>query len=61
MAGKQLLDAEETAHLLHMPIDTLYAYTSSKQIPHYKIGRRLLFDLDKILKWIEDHEVPMIK
>lgn len=37
----RLLDSNEAATLLKIPVNTLYQF--SRQIPHRKIGKRLLF------------------
>jgi hypothetical protein len=36
---------------------TVYGWVSEKYIPHSKVGRHLMFDLDKIEKWIESSNV----
>jgi len=36
---------------------TVYGWISKRLIPHFKIGKRLMFDLDKIEKWIAEHHV----
>ncbi|WP_081719587.1 helix-turn-helix domain-containing protein [Salinispira pacifica] len=36
-----------------MPVSTIYAYTSQRQIPHYKVGKGLLFSDSKIDAWLE--------
>ena len=58
---KNLLEIKEAAILLRLKKSTLYKYTCSKQIPHIKLGGKVLFDPAKLEAWIEDHSVKPIK
>ncbi len=49
----QLIDIMELSKRLSIPTGTLYNWVSQKRIPFVKIGRRVLFDLDEIEKWVE--------
>jgi excisionase family DNA binding protein len=40
-----------------MPTDSLYKLTANKKIPHYKPGKRILFDKSQLDRWLEDHYV----
>jgi excisionase family DNA binding protein len=40
-----------------MPTDSLYKLTANKKIPHYKPGKRILFDKSQLDGWLEDHYV----
>ncbi len=53
----EFLSIEEVCRLLHAPKQSIYKWTSAHEIPHYKIGKRLLFDRDEILAWIESRKV----
>jgi excisionase family DNA binding protein len=35
----------------------LFELVQAREIPCYRIGRRILFDLDEIDSWIEAHRV----
>jgi predicted DNA-binding transcriptional regulator AlpA len=43
MAEDTLLTIEELSQKIKKPIKTIYSYTSQRQIPHYKVGKGLLF------------------
>lgn len=45
----RLLDSNEAATLLKIPVNTLYQF--SRQIPHRKIGKRLLFFERDLINW----------
>ncbi len=47
----RLLDSNEAATLLKIPVNTLYQF--SRQIPHRKIGKRLLFFERDLVNWVK--------
>ena len=54
---KELLSFKEACNYLKMPADSLYKLTANKKVPHYKPGKRILFDKDRLDAWLEDHYV----
>jgi excisionase family DNA binding protein len=52
-----IMSIEETASYLGCFKQTLYHYTSTRMIPHFKINRRVMFRKDDIIKWITEHKV----
>ncbi|MEY4703389.1 MAG: hypothetical protein RIR96_1286 [Bacteroidota bacterium] len=54
---KELLSFKEACNYLKMPTDSLYKLTANKKIPHYKPGKRILFDKSQLDGWLEDHYV----
>lgn len=46
-----LLKVEEVAALLRVEVSTVYVWTSKRKIPFRKVGGRLRFDRDEILRW----------
>lgn len=51
-AGRsQLLTVEEVASLLRVEVSTIYVWTSKRKIPFRKVGGRLRFDREEILRW----------
>ena len=54
---KLLLSFKEACDYLKMPTDSLYKLTANKKIPHYKPGKRILFDKTHLDSWLEDHYV----
>lgn len=48
----------ESAELLGIRISTLYSMVSRKQIPHLRLGRRLVrFSRSRLIEWLGTHEV----
>jgi len=48
-----LLNVQEAAALLSLAVPTLYEKTSTRIIPHYKHGKKLLFKKSELMAWIE--------
>ena len=54
-----LLTAKETADLLRTTRTAVYAMSARGQLPAMvRIGRRLLFRSDELLKWIDQKRAP---
>ena len=53
----KLLNVKEAADFLNISKVTLYRMTSKKQISHYKVGAKILFDKEKLIEWISNLEV----
>ena len=52
-----LLSVKEASAWLGIPAFTIYSWALSRRIPHYKIGRRVLFSKDELKRWIVEHRV----
>lgn len=52
-----LLSVKEASAWLGIPAFTIYSWALSRRIPHYKIGRRVLFSKDELKRWIGEHRV----
>lgn len=50
------LTADEIAKYLGLSRDTIYILARENKIPHVRIGRRILFKIESIDKWLEDIE-----
>jgi excisionase family DNA binding protein len=48
-----LLTAKEVRVWLRLSSSRLYALVKKKEIPHVKIGGKILFDKEKVQNWIE--------
>lgn len=46
-----LLTVSEVAALLRVEVATIYVWTSKRKIPFRKVGGRLRFDRDEVLRW----------
>jgi len=53
VAKLQLLNMGEAAEYLHTPKRTLQGHYQRWGIPHYKVGRNILFREDELAKWFE--------
>lgn len=51
---RRLLNLSEAAEFLRVSKSSLYRLTSTKRIPHYNIGSRILLDEAKLIEWIGD-------
>jgi excisionase family DNA binding protein len=60
MPMARLLTIQEASALTRLRPKTLYSYTSQRTVPFVKLGGRVLFDEDRLLKWIEAHKVEPI-
>lgn len=50
---RSTLTVEEIAEYIGVSIDMIYKMTREKAIPHFRVGRRILFKKDSVDKWIE--------
>lgn len=56
-----MLDYNGAATYLKLNKNTLYAMVAKRQIPHIRLGPRLVrFRLDDLDEWVRDHEVAPI-
>ena len=58
---QSLLTPQDLAEYLNISIETIYSWTSMKQIPYYKVGRLVRFDLDEIDKWLAGRKQEVYK
>lgn len=55
----QLLSYTDAAAMLGMPLGTLMSMVSRQQIPHRRLGKRIVkFDLAELERWIDSKRVP---
>ena len=47
-----VLTAREAAALLRLGRDSLYAAANRGEIPHRRVGRRMLFSREALLAWL---------
>lgn len=52
----KLLTLEEVANYLQMSPKTIYGWTYTGYIPHFKVGGHLRFDPKEIRKWLAKRE-----
>ncbi len=51
-----VFDAHEAAAYLNVHYETVLRMTRRKELPHHKIGRKLLFRKDSLDQWIREQE-----
>ncbi|MCA9675605.1 MAG: helix-turn-helix domain-containing protein [Myxococcales bacterium] len=51
---QEVLNAEEVAVFLRVDRKTVYDYANRNQIPHRRLGRRLLFSRSALVAWLGD-------
>lgn len=51
------LNLMQVAEFLQLPPATIYKYTSTRQIPHKKIGKHLIFEKGEIIEWLKGFSV----
>jgi len=49
---KPFMDLNEATQYLNVKKGTIYAWTCKNEIPYYKVGRKLYFDVDEINEWV---------
>lgn len=59
-AGDDLLTVDQTSKLVKLSISTIYSKVSRKEIPAFKIGKRLYFSKDEIIAWIKSGKIKTI-
>lgn len=57
IGSKETLNLEECSMLTGLSAQTLYLFTSRREIPHYKRGRTLYFSKKEIEKWMTEYPV----
>lgn len=53
---RSTLTAQEVAEYIGVHIDTIYTMVREKQIPHFRVRRRIFFSLETINAWMRDQE-----
>ena len=48
----QILTADQLARLLRVNRKTIYDAVSRDEIPHRRLGRRLIFERGSVLRWL---------
>jgi len=51
---KQFLNIKSVSEYLTLGKSTIYKLVAQKEIPFYKVGSRILFDIDEINMWLRN-------
>ena len=49
---EKLLGIKELSAYLGISVNTAYSWVHQKRIPHIKLGRRVLFDPERVKEWM---------
>lgn len=52
-----MLDIKQTAQYLNISVSLLRKLVRNKEIPHNRLGVKLLFSKDEIDIWLKDHQI----
>jgi len=58
--GSALMSASEAAKFLGICQRTLWALKAGGEIPHVRIGRRVLYSRASLTRWIEQQETASV-
>lgn len=58
IGSKDTLNIEECAMLTGYSVQSLYTFTSKRQIPHFKRGNYLYFSKKAVEQWMQSNPVP---
>jgi excisionase family DNA binding protein len=61
MTNKRCANIKEVSEYTSLPVKSLYELASTGRFPSIKIGRRVLFDLQKIDKAMADLQRPYLQ
>jgi excisionase family DNA binding protein len=61
MTNKRYANIKEVSEYTSLPVKSLYELASTGRFPSIKIGRRVLFDLQKIDKAMADLQRPYLQ
>lgn len=56
--SKEVLDVEEVALMLNVSKSRIYHLVSSRNIPHYKQGKKVYFKKSEIEEWKLQDRIP---
>ncbi len=55
--GRISISPQELAQITGLGLQTIYRWTYERRIPYVKVGRRTLFMVDRIIKWLEERSI----
>ena len=57
----KIFSIKEAANFLNLAIQTLYGFTSKREIPFMKKGKKLYFKESELLNWLEEGKKKSVK
>jgi excisionase family DNA binding protein len=59
---EEILDYREAAKVTGLPVGTLRALVCRRQIPHYRLGKRIVrFKQSELEQWLRDRHVAPLR
>jgi excisionase family DNA binding protein len=58
---KKFLTMKEVAQLLKVSVNTIKNWTKENRIPHYKVGRRVLYEDREINSWLDEQKQAAVR
>ena len=55
------LTVKQAADYLGVHTDTIYTMVRKKEIPHFKLRRRIMFSKESINEWIREQEMQSVE
>jgi excisionase family DNA binding protein len=55
-----IMTVPEAAAFTRLTKSTVYAYVARRELPHLKIGSRVLFDRNELQGWLDEHRIPAL-
>ena len=52
----EVMNIEQASAFLSIAKATIYQYTASSSIPHYKRGKRIYFKKDELVQWLTENK-----
>lgn len=56
MSAVEVLNVDEVAELLRVGRNTVYEAANRGEIPHRRVGRRLIFSRSAVMNWLNGKE-----
>lgn len=56
MEAPEILNADEMAQYLDLSKQTIYKLIKEESMPHYRAGKSIRFNLEEVLKWLEENK-----
>ena len=57
----EILNTEQAAAFNSISMSTLYKYTSTRQIPHFKRGKRIFFKKAELIEWMTKNKIATME
>lgn len=58
---RETIEAKEAAELLGLSEWTIYDLARRREIPHIRVGRRVLFRRTSLLSWLDEQEAASVR